>query len=303
MFHDKSDVAPDREILEPHSKKIFATEELLSSYSVEVLPDNLSMVQSAIKYCPKNHEVFIASLPKTKASALTRAVRGLKKAGLIPTPHIVARNIADRNELTLLLGALSDEGVDRALIVGGDRDVPKGNYESGLDLLDTDQFQSFGFSKLYFGVYPESHPRINDRLLAEARAAKINYAQSAGIDVGLITQFCFDYKLIVDKVSELRDFGIDAPVRVGVAGPASSAALLKYAMLCGVGPSVRFIREKSSSAKNMFAGGGPLKVLQGVATAQNQNPDLNISAAHFFTFGSIEKTFDFIRRETKASGV
>ena len=50
-----------------------------------------------------------------------------RRAGFRPVPHLVARNIESADKLRFLLGRLAgDAEVERALVLGGDRDEPAG---------------------------------------------------------------------------------------------------------------------------------------------------------------------------------
>src|SRR5260370_24795754 len=64
-------------------------------------------------------------------------------------------------------------------------------------------------------------------------------AETTGIAVHIVTQFCFDAAAILKWIARLRDFGIEHPVRVGLAGPTSLATLLRYAQRCGVRASAQ----------------------------------------------------------------
>jgi hypothetical protein len=70
-----------------------------------------------------------------------------------------------------------------------------------------------------------------------------------------------------------------------VAGPAERGKLIKYALRCGVGASLRALRERSELARNVMAGEAPDDLLGEVALSQTADPSLGISGVHFFTFG------------------
>ncbi len=82
--------------------------------------------------------------------------------------------------------------------------------------------------------YPEGHPRIGAEALDRALTEKIAAAEATGLKVEIVTQFCFDPRAMLDYVARLRAFGLDHPVRIGLAGPTSLAALMRYASRCGV---------------------------------------------------------------------
>lgn len=268
---------------------------LLKKVSVEVVSTDHASVAMAGKLFKPGTEVFIASLPKHKAEKQIDAAIALRKSALVPVPHIVARNIANQHELDALLRGLNRyAGVDTALVLGGDLDQPLGLYRDSLQLLDSGLFEHHGIRKIRIACYPEGHPRIGADKLHAVMAEKIATARASGLDVALVSQFCFDAKPILAWTRALRAAGVTVPYRVGVAGPASRAALLKFALLCGVGPSLRALQSRDGTARNMLSGETPEVLLRELAAAQAGSPSLNIEGVHFFTFGALATTSQWI---------
>jgi methylenetetrahydrofolate reductase (NADPH) len=266
---------------------------LLRNYSAEVTSGDRKSIDAATTMMQPGSEVFIASLPSDTHERQVLAATRLKDAGLTPVPHVVARNIKNLAELDVLLGRFAREaGVDRALILAGDRDQPAGGFSSSLQLLETGMLGKHGIGRVLFSWYPEGHPRIPAADLVAARAAKLALAAQADLDVTLISQFCFESAPIIATAKQIRAEGIRAPLRVGVAGPASRASLLKYAMICGVGASIRALKERPA-ARGMLAGDTPEELLVDIAHAQATDPSLGIQGVHFFTFASLEKSARF----------
>jgi methylenetetrahydrofolate reductase (NADPH) len=273
-----------------------ALAKLLGRFSAEVTTREEDSLRFAEISLPKGTEVFVASLPKDPHDKLIATATRLSKAGLEPVPHIVARNIASQAELSSLLSLLAGEaGVRRALILGGDRDRPLGDYDSSLQLIQTGFFAKYGVTHAFIAAYPEAHPRIEESVLEAARAAKILALREQGMSATLISQFGFDPKPIVSFAEKLRTKGETLPFRVGVAGPTEYARLVKYALICGVGPSLRALKERQGLARNMLAGETPEKLLTDVALAQDANPALNIEGVHFFTFGALAASYSWIQ--------
>lgn len=270
---------------------------LLRDYSAEVTaPDRKSLDEAATVMRPGSR-VYIASLPSDNAERQIAAASLVKKAGLIPVPHIVARNIKNRGALDELLRRLAFEaGVDRALILGGDRDKPAGDYECALQIIESGLLEKYGYKRIAIGCYPERHPRISDQSLDAARARKLAAAERVGLEVILISQLCFDANAIVKFVERIRAEGVKARFRVGVAGPAKRSTLLKYAMICGVGPSLRALRERQELTQSLLAGETPEALLKEVAVAYAKNPALNIWGVHFFTFASLRASIEWAER-------
>ncbi|MBN9034484.1 MAG: methylenetetrahydrofolate reductase [Rhizobiales bacterium] len=260
---------------------------LLDDYSVEVTSRDAASVAAAAATMRPGTEVFVANLPREGADVLVAAARTLKLAGLSPVPHVVARNIAGPRELGDMLARLTAEaGVGRALVLGGDRDDPAGPFDAALQLIETGAFQRAGIRRIAIGCYPEGHARIPADALAGALRDKLAAAADAGLDVLLVSQFVFDAAPVVAFAEGLRRQGVAAPLRVGVAGPADRAKLIKYALRCGVGASLRVLRERSELARNVLAGETPDEILGTVADAAAARPELAITGAHFFTFGN-----------------
>ncbi|HWJ34214.1 MAG TPA: methylenetetrahydrofolate reductase [Steroidobacteraceae bacterium] len=275
--------------------------ELLRNYSAEVTSGDRKSIDAAIGMMRPGSEVFIASLPSDTSDRQVLAAAQLKRAGLTPVPHIVARNIKNVGELDALLGRLTNEaGVDRALILAGDRDQPAGDFKSSQQLLETGILSKHGIHKVYLSWYPEGHPRIPAADIVAARAAKLAVAAQADLDVTLVSQFCFEPAPIIAMAKQIRSEGVTVPLRVGVAGPASRGSLLKYAMICGVGASIRALKERPGT-RGMIAGDTPEELLAEVAHAQATDTGLGIQGVHFFTFASLAATAKFAEQHTRAA--
>ncbi len=271
-----------------------ALAELLRDYSVEITSRSRKAIDVVADKLAPGTEVFVANLPTQTVDDLVDTAKRLKDAGFVPVPHIVARNIAGSAALEDMVARLTGEaGVDRALVLGGDRDDPAGEYDASLQLIESGVFRKHGIGRLAVACYPEGHPRITDRILSGALTDKLAAAADAGHDVLLVSQFLFEPQPIVDFARRLREDGVTAPLRVGVAGPSDRGTLVKFALRSGVGASLRALRERQDLARNVMGGETPDDLLGTVAEAQRKDPSLGISGAHFFTFGSPAKSIDW----------
>jgi methylenetetrahydrofolate reductase (NADPH) len=270
--------------------------DLLRNYSAEVTCGDGKSIRAAGSFMAPGSEVFITSLPSDKVDRCVAVAAELRDAGLVPVPHIVARNIGSRADLEVLLRRLTGEArVDRVLVLGGDRSAPVGEFGSSQELLETGLIDAVGIRKIKLSWYPEGHPRISDSELAKARAAKLRIAAARGLEVELVSQFCFESAPIIARARQLRAEGIQLPLRIGVAGPASRASLLKYAMICGVGASVRALKERPG-ARSLLSSETPERLLREVADAQAEEPSLGMHRVHFFTFASLASTIQFVEQ-------
>lgn len=275
--------------------------DLLGLYSVEVTAKDKKGIAAALEMAPKGIEVFVANLPNDSMDRLVDACTTLGKAGLSPVPHMVARNTASKQELDVTLARLVGEaGITRALILGGDRDDPVGPFDASIQLIQTGLFEQHGLKTVAIGIHPETHPRVPDAVMHSAQPVKIREAESRGLEVYLVSQFGFEAQPYVDMARRLRAEGINNPIRVGVAGPTSTTKLIKFALMCGVGASLRALREKESLAGNMLSGETPEALLDALAAAQATDPSLNFDSTHFFTFGALDKSVELAEQLKRA---
>ena len=274
----------------------------LRNFSSEVTARDPRSIEAARELLPPGAEVFIAAVPGESPEQMVAAAVQLRRAGMTPVPHIVARNIESRGRLDELFARLVGEaGLDRALLLGGDRDRPAGEFHCSLQLLQTGVLQKHGVGRIFIGCYAEGHPRVADEVLDAARADKLELAAALGLDVTLISQFCFDARPVVALARRMRALGVTAPFRVGVAGPAERATLIRYALMCGVGPSMRGLRERHDLARSVLSGETPEALLTEVALAQAAEPALGLSGVHFFTFGALARSARFAQEHLRKS--
>jgi len=260
---------------------------LLQGYSTEVTGRDRKSIEAAPGLLPKGAEVFIAAVPGDSTDRMIAAAAQLRDGGLIPVPHLVARNFARLRDVDRVLGRLKDEaGVDRVLALGGDRDQPAGALHCSQQLIESGLFQKHGVRTLFIACYPEAHPRVSTAVLEEARAAKLRIAAEEGLAVTLISQFCFESGPITGLARRLRAQGVSVPYRVGVAGPAERATLVRYALMCGIGPSMRALTQRRDLARSVLTGETPQALLSEVAAAREEN----ITGVHFFTFGGLARS-------------
>lgn len=269
-----------------------ALKKLLSGYSAEISTGDARAL-AGTDTLALGTEVFIAFVPRDSHARQIATAKALNGRGLVPVPHVAARNIVSKGALDDYLGGLAAAGVRRALILGGDRDAPAGAFGSALEIVESGLLQRHGVGHIFLGVYPEAHPRIAGAALDRARADKITAARKAGLAVTLVNQVCFDARAVIRLLDRLRGEGVTAPFRVGAAGPAKVATLVRYGLICGVGPSMRFLYERRDAAADLLRGETPEGFLTEIARAQAANPTLGVEGVHFFTFGGLKRAAAF----------
>ncbi|HLH32909.1 MAG TPA: methylenetetrahydrofolate reductase [Terriglobia bacterium] len=276
---------------------------MLTGYSVEISPTNEKVVASALERLEPGTEVYLTWIPGEDIFRAVAPAGALRKKGLFPVPHIGARHLESVAQLDDVLGRFAAEGVDRVLLIGGERDKPLGPFDSTLQVMQTGLLQKHKIMKAGISGFPEGHPKLSPQVLGQSTVTKMKYAREIGLDVWIVTQFAFEGEPIAEWLQGLRALGVDLPVHLGLAGPAGIATLTRYAMACGVGNSIRALT-KSASFGRLLTERDPKPVIQElIAAAPEGDPSampLGISSLHFYTFGGIKKTVEWINAERGA---
>ena len=276
--------------------------EMLRDFSVELVPGDSRLIDSAIERLQTRTLVSLTWIPGSNPMEMISAAAKLRRAGLIVMPHIGARHLQSDRQLDELAERLVGEaGVDRVLIVGGDRSRPAGPFDSTLAVMRSLAFQRVGIVEMAIAGFPEGNPHIAAKVLDEALRAKVEVGRCEGLRLSIVTQFCFSHEPILDWVRRQRARGFDVPVRVGLAGPAGIVTLARYAARCGVGNSIRVLTENPFFAKALVDK-GPEPIIREIAASladEQARSALGISGLHFYTFGGLARTLEWI--ETASS--
>lgn len=289
-------MTPVDQILDGRLDAATRARDLLRGFSLEVSSRDGKALERGGEALPAGTEVFITWIPGDTHHRTVAAATRLRAAGLEPVPHVGARYLASYTQLADFLARLSGEaGVDRCLVIGGDVDKPVGPYDSSLRMLETGLFAKYGIKRIGVAGYPEGHPKIAPTSLDAALDGKLALTRDQGLELRIVTQFCFEAAPILAWLRGLRARGITAPVRVGLAGPASVTTLMKYALRCGVGNSVRALTLRGPAIARILSESKPDALVQELAGAQGQEPALGIAGLHLFSFGGLQRTADWAR--------
>ncbi len=230
--------------------------------------------------------VYVSALPTRPVQDAIEAVASLRAAGFEPVPHLAVRNFATARELDDFLARVGEAGVRRVLVIAGDRDQPSGDFRSSIEVIDGGALQRHGIVEIGIAGYPDGHPRISEQDLERSLAEKIHVAETTGMAVHIVTQFCFDAPTILKWIGRLRDFGVEHPVRVGLPGPTNLATLLRYARRCGVRASAQGLARQAGLVRQLFAMSTPDVLVRAIAEAR-AHKHLGEIAPHFFSFGGL----------------
>jgi methylenetetrahydrofolate reductase (NADPH) len=272
---------------------------LLRGYSIELAPSDSTGMDVAIDRLDPGTEVSLTWIPGSDPMNMIAPAARLRKAGHLPMPHIGARHVESQVQLEELVERLAGEAaVDRILIVGGDRAKPAGPYGSTLAVMQSGVLQKAGIVQMTVGGFPEGNPHIQENVLSEALASKVDFARATGIQLSITTQFAFKAEPIIEWLRRIRNSGIEARVRIGLAGPARLMTLALYAVRCGIGNSLHVLTENPSFAKALVDK-GPEPIIREIASfMRDGNREwLGIAGFHFYVFGGLRRTIDWIDSE------
>jgi methylenetetrahydrofolate reductase (NADPH) len=254
------------------------------TFSVEATRPNAGEIAALAELLPPGTPVYFSAVPTIEPSELIAAAALLRKSGLEPVVHIAARRIRAAADLQNLLASLRGEAdVRRLLVIGGDVDA-LGPFPDALTVIQKGRLRQAGIEEIGIGAYPEGHSRIPAARLEAALDEKIAAAAAHGLGVHIVSQFSFSPERILAWLRQLRACGITRPVKVGMAGPTSMPALLRYARRCGVNASLRGLM--SGAAAGLIGHVGPDRIIETLEAAG----DLGDAAPHYFSFGGAVET-------------
>jgi methylenetetrahydrofolate reductase (NADPH) len=262
--------------------------------SIEITPSEQKDLSALRELLAKGTPVFISHVPKATSAQVVKAALAVQDAGFRATPHILARRISYPENLRATLSELVAHGVEQMLLVAGDSEHAAGEFDSTLDVLKCGILEKSGIKSIGVAGYPEGQRGIGPTLLSNALKAKQAFADRTGLPMFIVTQFGFNGNALKDWETELARLDVRLPVRAGMAGPAPLSKLIKFAMLCGIGASLRTVM------RNLSAISG----IADIATTPEQHlirlmqlpSTTRVVAPHFFSFGGAVETARWINR-------
>jgi methylenetetrahydrofolate reductase (NADPH) len=263
--------------------------ELVAGASIELSPRDDFAGDALRDLFPPGTTVFVNHPPSATYRDIVAACTRLRRAGFTPVPHIAARRLTNIEEAVDFLRRATDEAeITELLLIGGDPAWPAGPFRDTLTLLASGIVESHGIDRVRFAGYPEGHPQISARSLDRALAAKLALAGERGLAVSLVTQFGFEAAPIENWIAGLRARGINCPVAVGVAGPASVVTLAKFAVRCGIGSSLRALARGHTAFARILTEAAPDALIDALVAGEAETGA--IDGLHIFTFGGVART-------------
>tara|TARA_Y100000768_G_C23983445_1_gene687260 strand:- start:2895 stop:3746 length:852 start_codon:yes stop_codon:yes gene_type:complete len=272
----------------------------LNEFSIEVTPRAVAKIENLSDLIPSGTLIYIAHIEGTPIDDMVKTARKINDQGYTTMPHFPARIIKDKNTLKdWILKYQNEANVYNALLLGGGVNKPYGEYDSSIQLIESELFDLAGFKKLYIAGHPEGNKDIDPdgstKNVDEALSWKNKFKDRTDADMAITTQFCFDSKTVINWANDIKDKGIDIPVHIGIAGPAKLQTLLKYSLECGVGASIKILQKRAMDLKKLLLPYRPTSILTELAEYKLDNPNFNIEKVHFFPLGGVKQVTNFVK--------
>ena len=270
-----------------------ALTQLMIDYSLEITPKDVEALENAAHMIPQGTLISVTFLPGAEFSDRARAAERIQQLGFKPVPHLSARRLLSADNLREYLDLLKSKiDLKHVFVIAGDPDSAMGPYDDALAVIDSGILKEYGIEHVGISGYPEGHPDITNEKLAKAMHDKVASLKRQGIDYSIMTQFGFDADPVIEWLKQIRSEGIDGPVRIGVAGPASIKTLLRFAARCGVGTSAKVVRKYGLSITSLIGSAGPDPVIADLTgDLREEHGKVHL---HFYPFGGLVKTNEWI---------
>ncbi|WP_104045985.1 methylenetetrahydrofolate reductase [Arthrobacter sp. ZGTC412] len=245
---------------------------------IEIIPAQ-GIVERVQALVPATTTLSVTCLPHHGIERTMRTAVELSDAGYKVIPHLAARSIRTRAELTEIVRGCDAAGIREVFVIGGDRKQSAGVYDSALPVLEDIAQYSSGMMRAGVAGYPEGHPLVSPVDLLDGLLAKQHLASH------VVTQMCFSAGKIHDFAALLRREGVHLPVWAGVAGSVPRTKLVALSTQIGVGSSLKFLSRRGPLARKLLSGDrySPDSLISGL-----ESQPANLAGIHLYSFNSLE---------------
>ena len=266
---------------------------MVDGYSLEMTAKEIEGLREAAPLIRPGTQVAVTFLPGEELSQRVEAAVLVRELGFEPIVHLSARRIESAEQLDWYLGEITQKAqVKRVFIIAGDPPEPEGPYSDSLQIIESGLLEKHGIEIVGVGGHPEGHPNNTPADLWIWMEKKIAAVRAHGMTPLVVTQFAFDDDAIVEWLAEMRQRGIDVPVRLGVPGPAGIKRLLGFAKRCGVGASASVMKKYGISITNLIGSAGPDKLVNSLGDKLNDSHGR--VRLHFYPFGALTASAEWI---------
>ena len=277
-----------------------AIKNFLDGFSIEVTPKAAAKIDNFADLIPKGTLIYIAHIEGTPIEEMVATAKKINEQGFSAMPHFPARIIKDKNVLQDWISKYQNEAnVKNGLLIAGGANKPYGEYDSSIQLIESELFDKANFQNLHIAGHPEGSmdidPDGSTKNVDQALSWKNEFSKRTDAKMAITTQFSFDADSVISWANNLKKSGIDIPIHIGIAGPAKLQTLLKYSIECGVGASIKIIQKRAMDLTKLLLPYKPTTIITDLANYKANNPSFNIEKVHFFPLGGVKQVSDFVK--------
>lgn len=260
---------------------------LLHKAYMEVIPTRT--IVDRLVHIPRHSYISITCSPVHGLEPTLKLVEELRalpeERQLKLIPHIAARLIRDKGHLREILARLEAAQVESVFIPGGDAAQAVGDYDCSLDALRDMAEIGHNIKDIGIAAHPEGQPFVDMKGLLKLLQIKQEFATY------LVTQMCFDPRVLIDWLTGIRQAGVTLPAWIGLPGVADMSKLISLSLRIGVGQSVKVLMRQKGLLTKMISAKPyqPDDLLAGLEPFLG-DPEINIPGFHMFSFNDIERT-------------
>lgn len=279
------------ETIHPNWEK--PADNMVDGYSLEMTAKELEGLREAAPLIRPKTQIAVTFLPGEEIEQRIEASCLVRELGFEPIAHVSARRITSHEELEYYLKQTSERAqAKRIFVIAGDPPEAEGPFSDSLQIIETGLLEKYGYEVIGVGGHPEGHPNVSKDDLWVWMERKLEAIRAHGMTPLVVTQFAFDDDAIVAWLAEMRERGIDVPVRLGVPGPAGIKRLLGFAKRCGVGASASVMKKYGVSITNLIGNAGPDRLVDSLGKKLDARHGR--VRLHFYPFGALRAATEWI---------
>ena len=268
---------------------------LLNNFSIETTPNVYDKYGNFSEFVPLKNSIYVTFLPDEKSQRVIETSKKLKNEGYDVIPHLPARTIKNTTDLEKYIGDLSEKaGCNKILVIGGGGNQ-KGNISSSMDVLKTELLSKYNFTEVGLAGHPEGNPDISEKDIENAIIEKNNFSRNSDLKLYLATQFFFEAQSLIKWEKKLDLLNNNLEIHAGIPGPATLKTLVGYARSCGITNSIRFLSKQAMNITKLATTRTPDKLISDLADYKALNSSTKLTKLHFYAFGGIKKTSDWLK--------
>lgn len=274
--------------------EVQAVMDLMAGFTVETTPASAAKVEDFRTMLRPGTTVYITFLPGSDYNDTIATAKRLREEGFDPAPHFAARSITSKEMFEdYLARAVGEAGVNHILTIAGAVDKPLGPYSDSTQLLDTGLFDKHGIKRIGVAGHPEGSPDMSDKAIMDALEWKNGFAERTDADMHIVTQFAFEPAPIIAWDKALQAEGNRLPIQIGVPGLAKLQTLIKYAVACGVGNSINFLKKQAANVTKLVKQQEPDQLVRALAQYKANDPACGIEGVHMYPLGGLQKSAEW----------